>query len=282
MFFSCPQFTWVLLRKLEKKKERKKARREGGRKERSREGTDKKKRQERLAAMKAAGCVQAPGLRQSLGSWSGTPFLSSSRALSYCDVFCLLCLHMSPSRATVPNSRNSALSPLSSPQHRRLLNRSVLSSGCVHPQEESWHVQLAQSLWCLKIFPIKKKERKKEMFWQCYMAPGTLVLQPGMEPVASALEMWSLSRWREVSCYTFLEHPILLYILIIQWAIMYWLTCLALLNITSHLYPQIRATIASHVSKCSRFLESLSASPISTLVVSAWCSCQWDAFFFFN
>ena len=59
------------------------------------------------------------------------------------------------------------------------------------------------------------------MFWQCYMAPGTLVLQPGMEPVASALEMWSLNCWREVSCYTFLEHPILLYILIIQWAIMY-------------------------------------------------------------
>ena len=148
-------------KEIKKKKKGKKARREGGRKERSREGKDEKKRQERLAAMKAAGCVQAPGL-WSLGSWSGTLSLSSSRALSYCDVFCLLWLHMSPSRAMVPTSRNSALSPPSSPQHHHLLNCSILSSDCVHPQEESCPVQLAQNLWCLMIFPTKKRKKERK------------------------------------------------------------------------------------------------------------------------
>jgi len=65
---SLPPIHLSFTKEIRKKKESKQARREGGRKERSREGKDKKKRLERLAAMRAAGCVQAPGLWWSLGS----------------------------------------------------------------------------------------------------------------------------------------------------------------------------------------------------------------------
>lgn len=68
--FNSPEF---LLRKLEKKKrERKKEEKEGGGRKVEKEQI--KKRQERLAAMKAAGCVQAPGLS---GLWGPDQALHS-------------------------------------------------------------------------------------------------------------------------------------------------------------------------------------------------------------
>lgn len=92
------------------------------------------------------------GDQPSLESLSGRPPLLSSSTLSYCDLFSLQWLHMSPSKEMVPNSMNAALLPPC------LWNHSKLSSGCVHQQERlrgpSW---AGRHLQRFKIFLTKKR-----------------------------------------------------------------------------------------------------------------------------
>lgn len=89
------------------------------------------------------------------------PVLLSLSALSYCDLFSLLWLHMSPSRVITSNSMNSAFSsPLP-------LNHSKLSSGYVHGQEEQdcWGpIELAEVYHGLNPPTPNVKEKRKLTF----------------------------------------------------------------------------------------------------------------------
>ena len=57
----------------------------------------------------------------------------------------------------------------------------------------TWDSKFFPWLWILKVTLLKVGE--KNFFWPLHLACGILVPRPGIKPVSTALEAWSLNHW---------------------------------------------------------------------------------------